>query len=261
MSASVFSLSAYCHRIDYHGSLTADIATVTALMRHQLRAVAFENLDAFYHQHVSFDLGDISEKILKHNRGGYCYELNGLFSLALEALGIRYQFVACRPMFYHELRPQTHMAIVCCLGDRQYLCDLGFGSYGIRQPMALSRLNTEIQQDDDRYKLSPQDGADYPAFILKALDEGQWKAQYAFDLSPRLWIDFMPANYFNSSHPDSLFVQKLFLVIYTDGGRKVLFGDKLKCVEHAQVTQRHIPSDELQQVIAKEFKISYTTKL
>ncbi|MGM1331113.1 arylamine N-acetyltransferase family protein, partial [Klebsiella michiganensis] len=89
---------------------------------------------------VSMEPDDIANKLLRQRRGGYCYELNGLFTMALEALGIAWRFVAARPMFYPARRPKTHMAVVAEVEGRQWLCDLGFGSYGIRAPLALDEL-------------------------------------------------------------------------------------------------------------------------
>jgi N-hydroxyarylamine O-acetyltransferase len=67
---------------------------------------------------------DIADKLLRQRRGGYCYELNGLFTMALEALGMTYRFVAARPMFYPARRPKTHMAVIAEVDGRQWLCDL-----------------------------------------------------------------------------------------------------------------------------------------
>jgi N-hydroxyarylamine O-acetyltransferase len=80
--------------------------------------------------------------------------VNGLFAMALEALGIPYRFVAARPMFYPARRPKTHMAFIAEVESRQWLCDLGFGSYGIRAPMALDTLDVDITQDFDTFRLS-----------------------------------------------------------------------------------------------------------
>ena len=61
--------------------------------------------------------------------------------MALEALGIPYQFVAAQPMIYPVRKPETHMAIIVKTDGEEWLCDLGFGSYGIRAPMRLNLLD------------------------------------------------------------------------------------------------------------------------
>lgn len=52
-------------------------------MHHQLRAVPFENLDVQAGKIVSLVPEEIVEKIIDRNRGGYCYEVNGIFAMAL----------------------------------------------------------------------------------------------------------------------------------------------------------------------------------
>ena len=141
MHSDNFNISTYFNRINYTGPAAADTATLHALMRHQLFSVPFENLDVQAGKVVSLAPDDIADKVLTQGRGGYCYEVNGLFAMALEALGIPYRFVAARPMFYPARRPKTHMALIAEVESRQWLCDLGFGSYGIRAPMALDTLD------------------------------------------------------------------------------------------------------------------------
>jgi arylamine N-acetyltransferase len=85
-------------------------------------------------------------------------------------------------MFYPARRPKTHMAIVAEVDSRQWLCDLGFGSYGIRAPMALDTLDVDITQDFDTFRLSRSAEGEY---LLEAKVEGEWARQYGFDLTLR----------------------------------------------------------------------------
>ena len=110
------------------------------MMRCQLFSVPFENLDIQQAKVVSLVPEEIYQKIVDRQRGGCCYEVNGLFAMALGALGIPYQFVAARPLTYPVRRSKTHMAIVATTEGEQWLCDLRFGSYGIREPVNLSGL-------------------------------------------------------------------------------------------------------------------------
>ena len=121
MQANNFSLAKYCERIGYEDKPKADAQTLRQLMRHQLMTVPFENLDVQAGKVVSLVPEEIVEKIVGRNRGGYCYEVNGLFAMALKALGVEYQFVAARPMFYPVKRPKTHMAIIATVEGKQWL--------------------------------------------------------------------------------------------------------------------------------------------
>jgi N-hydroxyarylamine O-acetyltransferase len=250
MHAENFVLQDYLDRIGFAGAASADIASVSAMMRCQLFAVPFENLDVQAGKVVSLVPEEIVEKIVGRRRGGYCYEVNGLFAMALEALGIAYQFVAARPMFYPVKRPKTHMAVVLTLDGVQWLCDLGFGSYGIRAPMRLDLLDAEVAQDDDSFMLCKSGAIDY---VLKAKVDGEWQNQYGFNLSPQEWIDFMPANYLNSTHPDAIFVQKLLLVIFSETGRSILLDDSLRTVRNGVSERRLVASQERAAVLREVF--------
>ncbi len=257
--ASAFNLAAYLMRIglDSHDyTPPTDEDGLSHLMRQQLFSVVFENTEVQLGRLVSMDPAVIYQKIVRDKRGGYCYEVNGLFAQALNALGISSQFVAARPMFYPMLRPKTHMALVVTLGDERYLCDLGFGSYGIRAPIPLSRLNVPIVQDFDRFMLScdTDPNADpYAEYVLQAWVNGAWVKQYSFNLSPQLWVDFVPANYLNTSHPDAIFVQKLLLIKHRLEGRTILLGDHLKIITADGCLESTVAKEGLSECVWQHF--------
>ncbi|MBY0573273.1 MAG: arylamine N-acetyltransferase [Undibacterium sp.] len=250
MKATNFDLKQYFLRIGFVGPAQADLGTLTSLMRCQLRSVPFENLDVQAKQVVSLVPEEIVEKILTRGRGGYCYEVNGIFSMALEALGIGYRYVAARPMFYPMRRPRTHMALLACIDGEEYLCDLGFGSHGLRAPLALAQLNIAVTQDRETYQLSQPNEGEY---LLQTLVDGAWLNQYGFDLSKQEWVDFVPANYFNSTHPDTIFVQKYLVIRQTEQGRKLLVGDVFQVVSETGVEKRVVTQEELPALLWQEF--------
>jgi len=256
MHASNFQLDAYLKRIGWSGQIAANRATVQALMRQQLRTVPFENLDVQAGKIVSLLPEDIVSKIVgddgNASRGGYCYEVNALFAMALTAIGIDYQFVFCRPMFYPMRRPKTHMALLVTVDDEQWLCDLGFGSYGLRAPVALSQVNLEQQQDFDCFRLLAPTAGHY---ILQAKLDEQWVSQYGFDLYPAEWIDFMPANFLNSTHPETIFVQKYLVIQQHATGRTMLVGNELKEWHQGRVTVTNIAASELATVLLQKFNL------
>lgn len=254
MQADNFTLQNYFDRIGYRGNAGTDIGSVAEMMRCQLFSVPFENLDVQAGKVVSLVPEEIVVKLLTRNRGGYCYEVNGLFAMALQSLGIPYQFVAARPMTYPVRRPKTHMALVLTLDGERWLCDLGFGSYGIRAPMRLDLIDVEVRQDFDTFLLAKTNDREY---LLKAQVDGEWANQYAFDLSPQEWIDFVPANYLNSTHPDALFVKKLLVVLHDKTGRKILFDDTLKTVVNGKVEKRTIRPEERKSILLEEFGLMY----
>ncbi len=231
------------------------MATVAAIMRAQLMEVPFENLDIQAGRTISMNADDIVDKIIGRYRGGYCFEVNGLFSMALEALHIPYRLIAARPMTHQGIRkPKTHMALVVQCDDEHWLCDCGFGGYGIRAPLRLSRPGVSVDQDGEFFKVSLSDEGE---LTLSSLVHDVWEDQYAFDLTPHHWIDFIPANYYNSTHPDSLFVKKLLIVRCTDTGRKILFGNSLKIVEGGRTEKLFLHADNRAQILREHFGLTW----
>ncbi len=255
MNCDIFNIDEYLTRIGLTQASLAGLnqaELILELMRHQLFSVVFENIDVQKGKAISLEAADIYRKIVCEGRGGYCYEVNGLFAMALEHFKIPYQFVAARPMFYPMLRPKTHMAIVATADQRQYLLDLGFGSYGMRAPMALDQLDTIIEQDFDQFKLTLQNTGEY---LAQAKVGAEWQNQYEFNLSRQLWIDFAPANYMNSTHPGAIFVQKLLLIHHHPLGRNILLGNSLKTITKDKTEVKEIEASQLSAVIKSHFNL------
>lgn len=249
MQAANFKLPDYLKRIKFTGATSPTSACLRQLMRAQVRAIAFENQDVQAGKIVSLVPEDIVDKVIYQRRGGYCYELNGLFAMALKAIGFEYQMLGARPMFYPTRRPKTHVVLLVKAEGKGWLCDLGFGNFGIREPIDTTLLNQPITQDMDEFVLVP----DAHEFIVKAKVKNEWINQFCFDLYPLEWIDLTLPNYFNSTHPDTIFVQKQIALIQTDTGRKSLAGNLFKEFCNGEVRERFVESSDLSHCLLSEF--------
>ncbi len=252
MQAKNFVLADYLKRIGYSGSIDPTLDTLTQVMRAQLYSVPFENLDVQAGKIVSMAPEDIVEKIVYSTRGGYCYEVNGLFSMALGALGFRYDLIGARPMFYPQRRPKTHVVLLVSIGDERWLCDTGFGSFGLRAPLGLHQRGQVIQQDNETFMLDKNERNEY---VLKALVKNEWANQFGFDVQPMEWIDFSLANYYNSTHPDAVFVQRYLVMKQNPQGRVLLSGNQLKrFIDHQEIITEIIPA-QLDDILWREFSL------
>ena len=253
MQAANFDLNIYLKRIGFREEPKADLATLQSLMRHQLYSVPFENGDVWHGKIVSLVPEEIVEKIVHKGRGGYCYELNGLFCMALEAIGIPYKMLAARPRYnYTERRPKTHMVLRVDIGAEFYLCDLGFGGYGLREPVNITRLPVEAEQGPDRFRVSRMNDLEY---LLQVWLDGKWTDLYSFDLIPQEWIDYTLPNYFNSTSPDTIFTKKKLAILQNPTGRKFLVDNELKILSPDGVAVREIPDTACVDVLKAEFGI------
>src|SRR5215207_11196611 len=87
-------IQAYLRRIHYRGDLTPTATTLRELHRAHLLAVPFENLDIHLGRPIVLDQDALFDKIVTRRRGGFCYELNGLFALLLRELGFEVTLLA-----------------------------------------------------------------------------------------------------------------------------------------------------------------------
>lgn len=234
MKADNFNLQDYLSRIGYEGEARADAATLIQLVQRQLRSIPFENTEVQAGGIPSMVPEDIVDKVLVRKRGGYCYEINGVFAMALTAIGFEWYFAGARPMFYPARRPKTHMVVIVRADGRDYLCDTGFGGYALRAPMVIEE--GEAVQDGDRFRMEHSDGE----YVLSSLVQNEWQRQYGFALLSQEWIEFSLANYFNATHPDTIFTQKKLAIMQTPKGRKILTDNELKLIEEGKLEKREV---------------------
>lgn len=234
MTASNFNLADYLSRIGYAGEVHADVATLTRLMQQQLRSIPFENTEVQAGRIPSMVPEDIVDKVINCRRGGYCYEVNGVFAMVLSSIGFEWYFAGARSMLYPTRRPKTHMVLIVRLDGRDYLCDCGFGGYALRSPMEIRE--GEAVQDSDRYRLELIDGE----YVLGAQVQGEWQRLYGFALQPQEWIEFSLANYFNATSPDTVFTQKKLAIMQTPKGRKILTDNELKLIEEGKLEKHEV---------------------
>ena len=251
IEAQNFELSDYLKRIKLAKTPEPTLEFVAEMMQQHTFTIPFENLDVQAGNIVSLVPEEIVDKIVHQNRGGYCYEVNGILAMALQKLGISCYFTAAHSMTYGVRRPRTHLVIIAKIEGKTYLLDTGFGSNGIRLPMDLSQTNQEIMQDGQAYKLEKK-GSD---FNLYTLVQEAWLPQYSFKKQAYEYIEFSLANYYNSTHPNSIFVKAPLIVLFTPEGKKVLTGNVIKHYVNGEMTEKVFNTTEYAGILKEEFNL------
>jgi N-hydroxyarylamine O-acetyltransferase len=170
----------------------------------------------FCRQGVRLDAQTLTRKILLRRRGGYCFEQNGLFSMALTALGFKCHANMAR---VHRNRPEpggrTHHINLVELEGRTWICDVGFGGSGFREPLRLE-ADVEVEQLGEIYRLH-----EHPVhgFYLQKKFEQDWQPLYTFKVEPAMPIDIAMANFYTSQSPDHVFLDAIIGTRMTDTGR------------------------------------------
>ena len=174
----------YLRRIGFDAPLRVDHATLAALQRAHLLTVPFDALDCRLGRPVSVEPTDGYGKVVEQGRGGFCFELNGLFAWLLTELGFDVTLLAARPFTGDGTLapPFSHLALEVEL-ERPWLVDVGFG-YFAREPLALDDPDEQVQ-DGRRFVVEREDGD------LVAEELGMSRRWgYQFTLEPRARADF-----------------------------------------------------------------------
>ena len=245
--SEAFDLDAYLARIGYVGSRTPTLATLRAIHALQPAAIPFESLDPFLQRPVRLDLRSLQAKLVGSRRGGYCFELNGLFAGALGALGFSITPLSARVRWMAPPdRPEgarTHTLARLDLPEGTYLADVGFGGHLLAGPIRLER-NVEQTTPASTVRLVGKD----PYFILQALlPQKGWQDLYSFTLEPALAVDYEVGNWFTSTSPKSRFYADFLAERLTPKSRLSVF--------NAKVTERYARGDTVQRILtsANEF--------
>ncbi|MEU8638182.1 arylamine N-acetyltransferase [Amycolatopsis sp. NPDC048633] len=212
-------VDAYLARLGVAWPAAADLATVRHLQERHLAVVPFENLSIHLGEPVELDEAALAAKIVGRRRGGFCYELNGLFAGLLRELGFEASLHAAQVYRPDGTLgpPLDHAAIVVEL-DEPWLVDVGFGRFS-RYPLRLSGVDAQSDPDGEFLVL------DAPHGDVDVLQDG--KPQYRLERRPRPLSDFIPMAWWQSTSPKSHFTKSLTCSRPTSQGRVTLSGDKL----------------------------------
>jgi N-hydroxyarylamine O-acetyltransferase len=211
-------VNAYLERIKYSGSLAPTAETLRDLQVAHLLAVPFENLSIHSKQPIVLKDNAVFTKIVEHRRGGFCYEVNGLFAALLRALGFNVEMLSAEvanseggfgPDF-------DHMTLMVSL-DNRWLADVGFGDSFI-EPLLLDERG-EQRQGRRAYKIVPDNNY---LILMQRENQDEWKAQYRFTLQPYEFADYSEMCRYHQTSPQSHFTQRRICSRATADGRITL---------------------------------------
>ena len=239
---SEINVDSYLDRIQFHGTPHVDLSTLRALHLQHVFNIPFENLDIHLGQPISLNSSALFHKLVLRKRGGYCFELNGLFQVLLESLGFQVFSASGRVLFDAEgIPPRSHRLLIVTLEGERWLIDVGFGAYGLLEPIPLE-TGIQHQQFGEIFKL---DHDEQLGLIFKTTVNEQWVSQYAFTLEQCFPVDFIFPNYYHSHSPDSIFTQKRICQLPTPEGRKKFVDMKLTLPSQAQTTEMVVKNDQV----------------
>ena len=234
-------VQAYLDRIGYRGPLAPTAETLCALEVAHLQTVPFENLSIHAGQPIVLDVDALFEKVVARRRGGFCYELNGLFAALLRALGFEVDLLSAEVARADgTFSPDfDHMTLAVTLAER-WLVDVGFGD-SFREPLRLAERG-EQAQGDRSYRIE-EDGP-YSVLLQRQGAEGPWEPQYRSTLQPHELPEYAEMCLYHQTSPRSHFTQKRVCSLATPDGRVTLSDLRLITTRGGVRQERMLASEE-----------------
>jgi len=216
-------IQAYLRRLGYNGPLNVSAETLRDLHLAHLYTIPFENLDIHLGHPIVLEEAALFQKIVNRRRGGFCYELNGLFGALLRDLGFRVTLISAEVAQHAGgfSPPYDHLALRVDL-EEPWLADVGFGE-GFRLPVRLNETSDQVQGDSAC--LLVHEG-DY-WILLRRKAGGDWAPQYRFTLAEHEFAEFEERCRYHQSSPESHFTKDRLCTLATPEGRVTLSGMRL----------------------------------
>jgi N-hydroxyarylamine O-acetyltransferase len=252
------NIPTYLRRIQYTPVIKPDVDTLCKLQLAHLRNIPFENLDIGLKRVIRINEPDIWNKLVVNKRGGFCYELNGLFAWLLKQIGFDVTYLNARD--YHEADDTfgidfDHLVLMVRIPNEstRWLVDVGWGDT-FTQPLDIDNLEWQ-EQGKRAYRLeSFRDG-----YQLWQRDwGGKTERQYYFDLTPHQFpAEYEAACHYHQTSPQSFFTRNRIISRLTETGRISLDKDRLIVTTNGQREEFPIQNEiEFRVLLEKHFDIT-----
>jgi N-hydroxyarylamine O-acetyltransferase len=215
-------INAYLQRINYRGTLNPSAQTLRELQLAHLQTVPFENLSIHSAEPIVLNDDALFEKIVVRRRGGFCYELNGLFAALLRELGFKVTMLSAavnnsEGVFGPDFDHMTLLVVPNEDSGERWLADVGFGD-SFLEPLRFD-FGTEQVQGDRGYKIIDDETH---LIMMQRKGSDEWKAQYRFKLQPRQYADYAAMCHYQETSPESHFTKARVCTLATPEGRITL---------------------------------------
>jgi N-hydroxyarylamine O-acetyltransferase len=236
------NVDAYLKRIQFSRPVKPDVQTLHELHRAHMLHVPFENLDIALKRPILLNEEALWNKIILQGRGGFCYELNGLFARLLQEIGFDVTYLNAR-VFNREGKlgiDFDHLVLLVHIPGRpgRWLADVGFGD-SFNEPLSFE--GPELQEQGRR------------AYRLEAMQEGNatwqrnydgsWERHYFFDHRSHIFPEeYESACTYHQTSPQSSFTRGSIISRATSEGRVSLEDGWLIITNNGLRTERAVTS-------------------
>ena len=245
------NIPSYLTRLNYSASVKPDAETLHGLQSAHLLTIPFENLDISLKRPIQLSEEALWDKIILGKRGGFCYELNGLFAWLLKEIGFDVTYLNAH-VFNREGNlgiDFDHLALLVRIPQESiWLADVGFGD-SFNEPLNFEVRGEQVQGLRS-YRLE-QISEGYVTWQKNY--DGSWERQYFFDLQPHNFpADYESACLYHQTSSDSSFTRRSIISKATLDGRVSLEAGRLIITTNGKREERLVASQEEYQMLLKD---------
>ncbi len=235
-----FNGKAYLGRIGYKGETSPLEENLKALHHAHLHSIPFENFDIQLGRKIDLTPRAVFNKLVHRKRGGYCFELNGLFLAALRYFGFTGRPLLGRVHVTGTPSGRGHQLSLVSIGGKKWVVDVGFGGDNPRGPVPLIHDHPSVHDGRQvRLKQTERFGT-----MLQTFKEERWHDLYSFDMEYVCKADIAYGNHYTSTHPDTLFTSARVAALPIPGGSVTLFNRTLRKTLGGEETVLELPKGE-----------------
>lgn len=263
LEAPLSNPAAYWKRLELQpetasGDFEHDLKLLDALICAHQKTIAFECMDSrFSLAPIDLSIPALEEKVMQRGRGGYCFELNALFTAFLKHCGFTVRPVMARivRMATGPLSPMNHYGIVVDLQGHLRYADVGFGG-----PMAACSLplahNAIVPSERQEFQVSQLDQLWWLISYRKAGSTEDFIHVCKFQQEACLPSDFLPLSWYAETHPDSVFKNTLLLNRRTEDGNVSLRETCFTKTQNGVTSKKEISFGALAELLETEFLVT-----
>jgi len=210
-------ITEYLSRIGLDSIPPQTVQGLEVLQDYHMRHVPFENLNVLLGRPLNLTPEALFEKIVRRNRGGYCFELNTLYASLLSEIGFEPVPMLARVWLRNpaETPPRTHLVYRVNIDGQDWISDIGFGGRAARRPLKIMD-GYEIDDGDGRIRVSEDANFGYR---ISRYQDGAWADQYTVETQAAHHADILSGNHWTENHPASHFRLGIGVGLFTRDGR------------------------------------------
>src|SRR5687767_7964777 len=238
------NIPAYLNRLHYSKPVKPDVETLRGLQSAHMMNIPFENLDIGLRRSIQLSEEALWDKIINQNRGGFCYELNGLFAWLLKQIGFDVTYLNARVFNQTgELGINfDHLTLLVKIPSQStpWLADVGFGD-SFNEPLNFEYRDEQVQGlRGYRLEQTPE------GYITWQKNyDGLWERHYFFDLQPHQFPEeYESACLYHQTSPKSSFTRGSIISRATPEGCVSLEDGRLILTKNGERSERPIENKE-----------------